>query len=173
MVFEFLLPTKVTGFASYFDLTLWFLELIGLLCAIAPVARSLMLVNDLTEDRINVWDFKKSYLKWSKWELPFVVFVLITLLAHGSYIFAAVHGLYVIWIVYQYSNGRLFTIDSTAMMLTKYQDDVASALTYRLVYYISCTFVIFFGLVYFTAQSFIRHPSSMLEVSYPNNIIFE
>ena len=49
--------------------------------------------------------------------------------------------------------------------MPSFQDDVSSSLTYRLVYYIVVTFVLFFGLVYFTAQTFIRHPGSMGELN--------
>ena len=83
---------------------------------------------------------------------------------HGSYILASMHGVYTIWIVYQYANGRISAIDPTSVMRVKYQDDLSTDLTYRLVYYIFFAFVVFFGLVYFTAQSFIRHPSSIIQV---------
>ena len=166
---DFLFSISLTRYKGYYDVGLWLLELLGFLCAIIPLARNLMLVTDLMEDRTNVWDFKKTFVKWSVWEVPPVVVVLVILLMHGSYILASVHGVYTIWIVYQYANGRISAIDPTSVMRVKYQDDLSTDLTYRLVYYIFFAFVIFFGLVYFTAQSFIRHPSSIIQVRRKKN----
>ena len=164
LMLDFLFSISLTRYKGYYDVGLWLLELLGFLCAIIPLARNLMLVTDLMEDRTNVWDFKKTFVKWSVWEVPPVVVVLVILLMHGSYILASMHGVYTIWLVYQYANGRISTIDPTSVMRAKYQDDLSTDLTYRLVYYIFFAFVIFFGLVYFTAQSFIRHPSSIIHV---------
>tara|TARA_B110000208_G_scaffold170236_1_gene211626 strand:+ start:1060 stop:1518 length:459 start_codon:yes stop_codon:yes gene_type:complete len=126
-----------------------------------PLAHNLMLLTELQDDRMNVWDFKKSFVKWSKIEVPVVVAALLTLLYHGSYMIAAVHAVYVAYIVFKYANGDITEIDPTAIMMPKYQDDVSSALTYRLVYYICAAFILFFGLVYFTAQWFLRSPHSI------------
>jgi len=160
-----LLPNHLTMWHGYFDVILWFLELVGFICCMVPLVHNMMLLTELLEDRINVWDFKKSYVKWSKVEVPAAVIVLFLLMLHGSYIFAALHGTYVAYLLYCYANGDITEVDPTEIMIQKNQDDINVFLTYRMVYYIFWAFVIFFCLIYFTAQSFLRHPENMQDLT--------
>ena len=108
-----------TGMTGYIDVALWFFDVCLVIVAIVPVAHNMMLVTSLSEDETNVWDFKKSFVKWSKIEVPAVSVLLLCLLLHGSYILAAFHGIYVAWILYKYANGEITEVDPTKIMVSK------------------------------------------------------
>jgi hypothetical protein len=167
-----LLPNHLTMWHGYFDVILWFLELMGFISCMVPLVHNMMLLTELLEDRVNVWDFKKSYVKWSKVEVPSAVIVLFLLLIHGSYLFAALHGMYVVFLLYSYANGEITEVDPTEIMMPKKQDAMNVYITYRMVYYIFWAFVIFFCLIYFTAQAFLRHPENLQDLTKIFNNMF-